>query len=89
MQISNNYIVVEKVEEEVKEGFQTVSVQDSSVYKGKVITLPEAPVCMGNKFVTIGDIVLFAKYSPDTHEIDLENGKKVKFVKTSDVLAVL
>lgn len=88
MQISNNYIVVDKVEDEKKDGFQTISVQDSSVYKGKVINLPEAPVCMGNRFVNLGDIVLFAKYSPDTHEIDLED-KKVKFVKISDILCVL
>lgn len=88
MQISNNYIVVEKLEEEIQEGFKTVEVQDNYVYKGKVTNLPEAPVHMGNSLVTLGDIVLFAKYSPDTHEIDLE-GKKVKFVATSDLLAVL
>ncbi len=88
MQISNNYIVVEKLEIEKQEGIITVDVQDSSVYKGKVTHIPEAPVYMGNKPVTVGDIVLFAKYSPDTHEIDLD-GIKVKFVRTTDILAVL
>ena len=88
MQISNKYIVVEKLEEEAKEGFKTVDVQDNYVYKGKVTHIPEAPVYMGNKQVIQGDTVLFAKYSPDTHEIDLE-GKKVKFVSVSDILAVL
>lgn len=88
MQISNKYIVVEKLEEEAKEGFKTVDVQDNYVYKGKVTHIPEAPVFMGNKQVTQGDTVLFTKYSPDTHEIDLE-GKKVKFVSVSDILAVL
>lgn len=88
MQISNNYIVVEKLEEEVKEGFKAVEIQDNYVYKGKATHVPEAPVYMGNKPVMIGDVVLFAKYSPDTHEIDLD-GKKVKFVATSDILAVL
>ena len=88
MQISNKYIVVEKLQEEAKEGFKTVEVQDDYVYKGKVTHIPEAPVFMGNKQVTQGDTVLFTKYSPDTHEIDLE-GKKVKFVSVSDILAVL
>lgn len=92
MQISNNYIVVEKLEEEAKEGFKAVEVQDNYVYKGKVTLIPEVPVFMGNQQIGVGDVVLFAKYSPDTHEIDLqEEGMphKVKFVATSDILAVL
>lgn len=88
MQISNKYILVEKLEEEAKDGFKTVEVQDNFVYKGKITGLPEIPVYMGNTPVQIGQIVLFAKYSPDTHEIDLD-GKKVKFVAISDLLAVL
>lgn len=88
MQISNSYIVVEKLEQPAQEGFKTVEVQDNFIYKGKVTHVPECPVYMGNKPVTIGDTILFAKYSPDTHELDLE-GKKVKFVKTEDILAVL
>lgn len=88
MQISNNYIALEKVEEEVKEGFQAVSVQDNTTYKGRVFLVGEAPIFMGNKQVAIGDIVLFAKYSPDTHDIE-EDGKKLKFVKVTDILAVL
>jgi co-chaperonin GroES (HSP10) len=88
MRISNNYVVVEKLEEAAKEGFKTVDVQDNYVYKGKITHIPEMPVCMGNTGVGVGDIILFAKYSPDTHEIDFE-GKKVKFVSTRDILAVL
>ncbi len=88
MQISNHYIVVEKLEEEKKEGFQTVEVQDNFIYKGKVTHIPECPVFMGNKQVAPGDVVMFAKYSPDTHEIK-EDGKTMKFIKTDDVLAVL
>jgi co-chaperonin GroES (HSP10) len=38
--------------------------------------------------VAVGDTVLFAKYSPDTHEIEHE-GKKYKVVEVSDILAVL
>lgn len=88
MQISNKYVVVEKLEEEKKDGFKTVDVQDNYVYKAKVLLLPENPVFMGNQQLIIGDIVLFAKYSPDTHEIDLD-GKKVKFVTINDILACL
>jgi len=86
MQVSNNYVVVEKIEPEVKEGFQTVDVIDESTFKGRVTHLPEAPVYLGNLPVQVGDAILFAKYSPDTHEIEVE-GKKLKFVSTRDILA--
>ncbi len=85
MQISNKYIVVEKIEEPKQEGFKTVEVQDNYVYKGKV---KQGGFITNTMTVKEGDTVLFAKYSPDTHEIDLE-GKKVKFVAIDDILAVL
>jgi co-chaperonin GroES (HSP10) len=88
MDISNKYVVVEKLEEEVKDGFQTVDVQDNFVYKGKVKILPSMPVFMTDTQLKIGDTVLFAKYSPDTHEVDLD-GQKIKFVAISDLLAML
>lgn len=88
MNISNNYIAVEKLEEPKQEGFQTVQVQDSSIFKGKVKFIPEAPIFMGNKQVAPGEIILFAKYSPNTHEVEHE-GMKLKFVKSEDILAVL
>jgi len=82
MVISNKYVVVEKLVEQVQEGFQTVQVQDNFVYKGKVKLLPDIPVYIGNHQVTIGDVVIWAKYSPDTQEI--ENDKYVAIV---DLLA--
>ncbi len=88
MQISNSYVAVVKVIEPPKGEFRTVEVQDDFVYRGKVKLVPEAPIFMGNKQVGPGDIILFAKYSPDTHEVDFED-EKVKFVKVTDILAVL
>lgn len=88
MKISINYIVVEKIVEEKKEGFQAVEVQDSFVYKGKVVNLPDPPVYIGNEQIKIGDVIMFAKYSPDTFEMEVE-GQKVKFVNVSDILAIL
>lgn len=84
MNISSNYIVVVKLEEEKKEGFQTVDIQDSSTFKGKVAIIPEVPVFVDNRRIGVGDTVLFAKYSPDTHDI-----QQMKFVKVTDLLAVL
>lgn len=83
-QISSKYVVVEKYIEPIKEGFQEVKVQDSSIYKGKIVELPNVPVFISNQRIELGDLVLFAKYSPDTHEIEDK-----KFVRVEDLLKVL
>jgi len=95
MKILGNRILVSKVEEEKKEGFQTVEVQDSFVNKGKVeqVGNTEMPVTYkGNQYfypgIAVGSTVLFAKYSPDTQEIEHE-GKKMKIIRVEDVLAIL
>ena len=81
MQINKGYLVVTKVEDKQEGSFETIQIQDSSTYKGKVKQSP-------NDDYKVGDIVLFAKYSPDTHDFDLE-GERVKFVKLTDILAIL
>lgn len=88
MQVSNNYVAVEKVFEPEPEvgDFKTVDVTDESTFKGKIKYLPEAPVFMGNTHLAIGDIILFAKYSPDTHEVE-HDGEILKFINTRDILA--
>ena len=102
MKILGNRVLVSQVEKEVKEGFTTVDVQDDFVYKGRVaqvgvqIGVPISSYTAtthtleGGEFMEIkeGDIIIFAKYSPDTHEIEHE-GKKYKSVLISDILAVL
>lgn len=97
MRILGNRVLVSRVEEEKKEGFQTVDVQDSFVNKGKVEQLGE-PIDQSTvsiKYTTLdstkrrsiegGDTVLFAKYSPDTQEIDKDH----KIISVSDILAIL
>lgn len=92
MKIIGNRILVSKIEEEVKEGFQTVDVQDSFVNKGKIELLGDARSIQTGKIVsedfTVGSTILFAKYSPDTQEIEHE-GKKMKIIRVEDVLAIL
>ena len=95
MKILGNRVLLERVEEEKKEGeFQTVDVQDSFVYKGRVMKSDDdVPTSYSHSislrpFLSEGDIVLFAKYSPDTQEIEHE-GKKLKIVNTADILAIL
>lgn len=78
-------ILVSKVEEEAKEGFQTIQVQDSFVYKGKVEDVTLQATEAGIK---VGDIVIFKKYSPDTDDVELE-GKKYKVVDVNDVRIIL
>ena len=87
MNISKDYVVVEKLEEPKQEGFQTIVLQDSSTFKGKVKFM-SGSLYVGDKLLEVGDTVLFAKYSPNTHDIEHE-GLKLKFVAIADVLAVL
>jgi len=86
--LSSNYILVSKALEPVSEGFQAVAVEDSSVYKGKVEQLPDNPVYLSNQALKVGDIVIFAKYSPDTHLIE-RDGVELKYINTRDLLEVL
>lgn len=106
MKILGNRILISKIEEEKKEGFQTVEVQDSFVNKGKVEMLGEGkseyvmyssgggdgigPIGTNVvvQKVSIGDIILFAKYSPDTQDIKHE-GRDMKIVNVDDILAIL
>lgn len=98
MKILGNRVLVSRVEEEKKEGFQTVEVQDSFVNKGKIeqfgnklenriseafLKFPD-----GEQLWNIGDTILFAKYSPDTQEVKHE-GKDMKIINVADILAVL
>lgn len=81
MKILGNRLLISKIEETKKDGFETVEPQDNFIYKGKVEQsnspdiLPES-------------IILFAKYSPDTQEVEVE-GKKMKIISVDDVLAIL
>lgn len=93
MKILGNRVLVSRIEEETKEGFTTVNVQDSFVNKGKVEQLGSGISTSAhgyfNNLFGVEDkedvIVLFAKYSPDTQEIDVDH----KIINVEDILAIL
>lgn len=97
MQVLGERLLVSRVDEEVKEGFQTVDVVDSFIYKGKIEQVGQDVFAFKGMSTSspyiesgfeVGQIVLFAKYSPDTQEIEHE-GKKMKIIRNEDVLAIL
>lgn len=101
MKILGNRVLVSRIEEPKKDGFETVDVQDSFVYKGKVeqigtpmlpdggLVISFAPAEKDEfRLYNVGDTIYFAKYSPDTQEVEHE-GKKFKVVKVEDIIAVL
>lgn len=88
MKILGNRVLVSKVEEEVKEGFKTVDVQDSFVNKGRIEQVGYKWGVDNPEEMKAGNIILFSKYSPDTQEIEHE-GKKMKIVSIDDLLAIL
>lgn len=95
MKILGNRILITRIEEPKKEGFSTVEVQDSFVYKGKVEIIGNLDLKIYHPYeggvespkINTGDTVLFAKYSPDTQEVDYE-GAKAKIIRIEDILAV-
>lgn len=93
MIVLGNRILVSKVEEEKKEGFQTVEVQDSFLYKGKVVQIGTGFPLPGTTIeyeadIKEGKIVLFTKYCPHTQSITHE-GVDYKVIRMEDVIAVL
>jgi len=90
MRILGNRVLVSQVEEDKQDGFQTVEVQDSFFYKGKIEQIggDMGVVWTGTNIedpiLKVGDIVYFAKYSPHTHEIE---GMKV--LRLEDIIAVV
>lgn len=88
MKILGNRVLVSKIEEEKKEGFQTVEVQDNFINKGKIEKFGVEFDPNNNRIGTIGDVIIFAKYSPDTQEIE-HKGKRMKIINVDDILAIL
>jgi len=86
MKILGNRVLVSKIEEPPAEGFETVKVTDSFVYMGKIEQVGE--IKQTSPLYKQGDTIYFAKYSPDTQDIEHE-GKKYKVVRVEDILAVV
>jgi hypothetical protein len=82
MKLSNKYIALEKViKEHNPDEFGVVELIDDSVYRGRVKYLPTIPVFLGDYQVKLGDIVVFAKYSPNTQDIE-----DIKYVALEDLI---
>lgn len=75
-------------EEKKTGGFETVEVQTNFLYKGKVEQLGDSyQTSTTTSKINVGDVVVFAKYSPHTQTVDVE-GEEMKIIKVDDILAV-
>jgi co-chaperonin GroES (HSP10) len=89
MKILGNRVLVSRIEDETKEGFTTVDIQDSFIYKGRVEQIGGETgtvwtgTNMGSPYLEVGKIVYFAKYSPHTQDLE---GMKV--IRMEDIIAV-
>ena len=84
MKILGNRVLLSKIVEEKKEGFSTVEIQDSFIYKGRVEQISgDVEQFSGCEALEIGVVVYFAKYSPHTQDIE---GMKV--VRLEDIIAI-
>jgi len=90
MKILGNRVLVSRIEEEKGEGFTTVDIQDSFIYKGRVEQVGGGTgnvwtgTALEEPALKEGAIIYFAKYSPHTQDIE---GMKV--IRMEDVIAVL
>ena len=97
MIVLGNRLLVSKIEEEKKDGFQTIEVQDSFLYRGKVEQIGASVQAMSkagfstdpdpNCAIAVGATVLFAKYSPHTQTVFV-SGQEMKVIRMEDVIAV-
>lgn len=85
MKLLGNRVLVARIEKEKAEGFATVDVQDDFIYRGKVVGLGQESA--HTAFPAIGDTVLFAKYSPDTHDVKIGE-ETFKSVALTDILVI-
>ena len=89
MKILGNRVLVSRIEDEQKEGFATVDIQDSFIYKGRVEQVggQTGNVWTGTTLeepdLKEGCVVYFAKYSPHTQDIE---GMKV--IRMEDIIAI-
>lgn len=104
MVLLGDRVLVEKIEKEPTDGFQTVEVTDKFINTAKVVGIgseciylsvqPRIDTGTGVTFtsthptLSIGDTIIFAKYSPHTHDIEHE-GKQYKSVRSADIIAIL
>jgi len=100
MKIIGDRVLVERVEKEKSDGFETVDVLDDFVCKGRIVQVgvPLNRPGMSMTFSTgltsteddlaVGNVILFAKFSPDTQEVKVD-GKELKTVATGDIIAIL
>lgn len=95
MKILGNRVLVSRVEEAEAEGFTTVEVQDNFVYKGRVKQISHSasfnesvtPSGTVSPRINVSDIVIFAKYSPDTQDVEID-GEMMKIINVNDILAI-
>lgn len=55
---------------------------------GTIVGTSGASTAPARRSIEVGDTIIFAKYSPDTHEVE-HDGKKYKSVVFDDIIAVL
>lgn len=88
IQILGNRILVSRIEEPKQTGFEAVAPTDSFLYKGMIEAVGTGELNQTDHVpMKAGELVLFAKYSPDTQEV-MVGDELMKIISTEDVLAI-
>lgn len=83
MKILGNRVLVKREPVVEAGGFEQVKAMDQFISRGVVYKVGVDAINIDE-----GSVIVFAKFSPDTHTIELE-GEEYKAVAVSDIIAVL
>ena len=89
----NNYVLLERIEEEKKTagGIIIPDTAKEKPSRGRVIAVGEGVFDGGNRIpmsVRVGDVVLFAKWAASANEVKI-NGQDFVLIKETDILGIL
>jgi chaperonin GroES len=89
----NNYVLLERLPEENKTagGIIIPDTAKEKPVRGRVIAVGDGEIQNGNRIsmsVTVGDIVMFAKWASSLNEVKID-GNDFILIKETDILGIL
>lgn len=89
MKLLGNRVLVKREPKAEVSGFEQVQAVDDFVGKGSIVMLGhEVDEFSVTPMFEVGQVIVFAKFSPDTRTIEHE-GEEMKSVLVSDIIAIL
>lgn len=89
MDLLGNRVLVRREPEAKSEGFQAVKAVDDFTSRGVIAGIgDEVDTVRQGRRIEVGQTVVFARFSPDTHTVQVD-GEDMKSVLVSDIIAIV